>query len=415
MGERARFRLMKSPKLPENMQFDTLEALAGRSMSMSSVSTLSRILVFGGKGAQAAELAEQLRGRYQPVVAETVEGALELLRQSDIQGVCLFGDDLAHRSAIALLLQAGGILSQIPEGLAILDTELNILWSNPKFQELTAATNSLAGQSFYEAFGTPEILGTFNVESTKTGAFSENDLQFLEVFSREVAVALNTLELLVAEKMSAATESIDLILREVAKPVDEVLNDATWVLERYIGHEPHVCERLQRILKHTRDIKQLIHKVGETITPKSSHSSVSARPQRPKLRHKRVLVADEDETVRRAAHELLGRFGCEVETAHNGEEALLMVRRADYDAVLADIRLPDMTGYECFCQLREIQEQIPVILMTGFGYDPGHSIVKARQQGLKAVLYKPFRLDQLLEEVEKAVCQPRAATLKGEE
>ena len=44
--------------------------------------------------------------------------------------------------------------------------------------------------------------------------------------------------------------------------------------------------------------------------------------------------------------------------------------------------------------------------MTGFGYDPAHSIVKARQHGLKSVLYKPFRLEQLLTEVEKAVSSP---------
>ena len=43
---------------------------------------------------------------------------------------------------------------------------------------------------------------------------------------------------------------------------------------------------------------------------------------------------------------------------------------------------------------------MPLVLMTGFGYDPGHSIVKARQAGLQAVLYKPFRLDQLLDTVE---------------
>ncbi len=43
--------------------------------------------------------------------------------------------------------------------------------------------------------------------------------------------------------------------------------------------------------------------------------------------------------------------------------------------------------------------------MTGFGYDPGHSIVKARQAGLELVLYKPFRLDQLLDTVEKAVAK----------
>ena len=251
-----------------------------------------------------------------------------------------------------------------------------------------------------------EVLGTFNVESPQPGAFDENDLQFLELFTREVAVALNTLELLVAEKVTTATESTERVLREVANPVDEILNDAAWVLERYIGHEPSVCERLQRVLKHTRDIKQLIQKVGDSITPKVAHPSLQPRVERPKLHSKRILVVDEDESVRQAAHELLGRFGCEVETAHNGEEAFLMVRSFHYDTVLADIRLPDMSGFECFAKLKEIHEHLPVILMTGFGYDPSHSIVKARQLGLKSVLYKPFRLDQLLNEVESAVASP---------
>lgn len=251
-----------------------------------------------------------------------------------------------------------------------------------------------------------QILGTFNVESPRPGAFNENDLQFLELFSREVAVALNTLELLVAEKFTTATESSEKILRGVANPVDEILNDAAWILERYIGHEPIVSERLQRILKHTREIKQCIQKVGETMAPESPHAQLPSRPERPKLRRKRILVVDSDESVRSAAHELLGRYGCDVETAHNGEEAFLMVRSFHYDVVIADIRLPDMTGFECFYQIKQIQEHLPVILMTGFGYDPAHSIVKARQQGLKSVLYKPFRLDQLLTEVEKAVAAP---------
>jgi len=251
-----------------------------------------------------------------------------------------------------------------------------------------------------------ETMGTFNVESSTPGAFSDNDLQFLELFSREVAVALNTLELLVAEKMTTANESTERILNEVANPVDEILNDTAWILEKYIGHDPDMCDRLQRVLKHTRDIKQLIQKVGEKISPKSIYSPVSQRPDRPMLREKRILVVDADESVRSAAHELLGRCGCDVETAHHGEEAFLMVRSFHYDVVLADIRLPDMNGYECFKKLREIHEHLPVILMTGFGYDPTHSIVNARQQGLKSVLYKPFRLDQLLSEIEKAVTSP---------
>jgi len=559
------------------------------------VPDLPRILVYG-TNKQAESLTAALEGRFVAVRAEGMEEALQLLRGGEFAGICLLNAPTAQLCDASLLPQVGGILSQIPDGLAILDVRLKILWTNRRFDELTGSNEPKTGFGFYDAFGAPEILGpdlspfhtalgtgtparstlrlgektyfqvhatpitspcnpipcylvvsvrdvsaevlqqqklsaiyqaglelgdlsppellemsvqdrvellksriihytkdllefetveirlldratqkleplltvgmvpeaqtrelfarphgngvtgfvaatgksylcedttndplylvgaanarssltvplflheqilgTFNVESTRPGAFNENDLQFLELFSREVAVALNTLELLVAEKMTTATESTETILREVANPVDEVLNDTAWILERYIGHDPNVAQRLQRVLKHTRDIRSLIHKVGESITPKGAHTPPPARALRAKLRGKRVLVADNDELVRRAAHELLGRHGCEVETAHNGEEALLMVRSFQYDVVLADIRLPDMSGYDCFCQVREFQPHLPVILMTGFGYDPGHSIVKARQQGLKSVLYKPFRVDQLLDEVEKAV------------
>ena len=62
-----------------------------------------------------------------------------------------------------------------------------------------------------------------------------------------------------------------------------------------------------------------------------------------------------------------------------------------------------MNGYELMQKLSECSAALPLVLMTGFGYDPGHSIVKARQAGLKEVLYKPFRLDQLLETVERVL------------
>ena len=79
----------------------------------------------------------------------------------------------------------------------------------------------------------------------------------------------------------------------------------------------------------------------------------------------------------------------------------------EYDAVIADIRLPDMTGYDFMCKLQEVMDPAPLVLMTGFGWDPGHSLVKARQAGLQAVLYKPFRLDQLISAVEQIVKSPK--------
>ena len=46
---------------------------------------------------------------------------------------------------------------------------------------------------------------------------------------------------------------------------------------------------------------------------------------------------------------------------------------------------------------------LPVLLMTGFGYDPHHSIVRASQEGLSSVLFKPFKVDQLMQEIRKAL------------
>ena len=59
-------------------------------------------------------------------------------------------------------------------------------------------------------------------------------------------------------------------------------------------------------------------------------------------------------------------------------------------------------------KLREIISPVPLVLMTGFGYDPGHSIVKARQAGIDLVLYKPFRIDQLLDTVDRAITNATA-------
>lgn len=259
-----------------------------------------------------------------------------------------------------------------------------------------------------------EVLGTFNVESPQPNRFGEHDLQFLEMFGREIAAALHTLELLTAEKRSTATQSIEAISREVALPVDEILTAATSILDRWIGHEPEMAEKLRQILAGARSVKQVIQKVGEGLAPHTDAGD-STDNSHAQLRGMRVLVADSDERVRRSAHSLLGRFGCIVETARDGKEALTMARLSSYDAILADIRLPDYSGYEVYQRLRKAQPQARVILMTAYGYDPGHSIVKARQDGLHHVLFKPFRVDKLLDALESPAPEASAPLAEKEQ
>lgn len=251
-----------------------------------------------------------------------------------------------------------------------------------------------------------QVLGTINVESPEPAAFTDSDLQFLEIFARDVAFALNTLELLVAQKANTAQQSCDAIHSAVAMPVDEILNDAVNVMEGYIGHSPEVVDRLQRILHNARDIKQTIQQIGQKMTPLEAVPAGVQSPQHAALREKRILVVDADEQVREDAHQLLERYGCVVETAQKGAEAVMMVRSSGgssgYDVIISDIRLPDFSGYQLMLRLGDIIHRVPMVLMTGFGYDPGHSIVKARQNGLhpKCVLFKPFRLDQMIDVVQ---------------
>jgi CheY-like chemotaxis protein len=246
-----------------------------------------------------------------------------------------------------------------------------------------------------------KVIGTFNVESPQLGGFGPQDVQFTEIFCRELANALYTLDLLLVEKSATAAQSIEAINREISLPVDDILNAATSLLERGLGHDEDTTDKLKKVLGAARSIKQSIQKVGEDLAPQVRPLALgpAEAPNRLALR---VLVVDQDERVRRSAHSLLGRLGCTVETAHDGKEALAMARLSGYDAILADIRLPDLTGYEAYRALREAQPGAQVILMTGFGYDATHSIVKARQDGLRYVLYKPFRVDQLLAALQTA-------------
>lgn len=256
-----------------------------------------------------------------------------------------------------------------------------------------------------------EVLGTFNVESPGKDAFDHTDLEFLNVFGHVVAMAINQLQLLVAEQIVTAAERAERLRRDVAIPADDIISSATALLERYIGHDPNMCEKLQGIVDKTRNIRDHISRVSDPAEhSESDFRSTASRPRelRPALRGKRLLVVDGDETVLKSAHELLECHGCSVETVRSGAEACQMARGHHYDVVIADIRLPDMNGYECFCSIREIDDRLPIILMTGFGYDAGHTIVKSRQAGLKSVLYKPFRREQLLTELEKAVTPPPA-------
>ena len=245
-----------------------------------------------------------------------------------------------------------------------------------------------------------EVMGTFNVESARPGAFTQRDLQYLELFCREVAVALNTLSLLKVEKASAVLEGTRKLLCEVAEPVDSVLNDAVSLLSRFQTHDEDTSRKLRQILHHTRLVRDRIREVGDALSAGCGIGS-DQQEVHPLLRSKRILVVDTENEVLSEAHRLLSPFGCIIETAHSGEEALQMASCLHYDVLLADIRLPDLKGFSIYSKIREAHEHLPIVLMTEFGYDGGHTLVKARNAGMKRAVFKPFKPHLLIGAIEE--------------
>ena len=104
----------------------------------------------------------------------------------------------------------------------------------------------------------------------------------------------------------------------------------------------------------------------------------------PVLAGRRVLVADDEAEVRQTICAVLEKRGCEVIVCGNGSEAIEQIDLASekslkIDLVISDVRMPDRNGYEVFRCTKDFSDEIPVILMTGFGYDPHHSIVRSSQ------------------------------------
>ncbi len=275
--------------------------------------------------------------------------------------------------------------------------------TDPLYLEgVTGAKSSLTVPLKFEH----QTIGTFNVESPVPHAFTEEDQLFVETFCRGVAAALNTLDLLSAQRANAAQDATEAIHKAVALPIDEILSDACALAERFLSAEPDVAARLRRIVWNARNIKDVIHKVGRNMAPTEAVPVDSVSCKRPQLRGRRVLVVDAHDEIRSSAHSLLEPYGCVVETAQKGSEAELLyqlsMQNEKYDVVVTGVDLPDMSGADLLIRLKSMVDPVPIILTQEFGHDPGHTLVRARRNGLneRAWIIKPFRAPQLLDTME---------------
>src|SRR5215813_10925955 len=73
------------------------------------------------------------------------------------------------------------------------------------------------------------IIGVFNIESDRLGAFNEEDKQFAEILARYIAIALHTLELLIGERFQMTGQLADEVSHEIAGPLNDILTEAATI------------------------------------------------------------------------------------------------------------------------------------------------------------------------------------------
>lgn len=114
-----------------------------------------------------------------------------------------------------------------------------------------------------------------------------------------------------------------------------------------------------------------------------------------------VLVVDDKEMLRDSVSSTLTRAGMQVVTADGAEQALEAVAQRRPDCIVTDLKMPGMTGIELLEEVRKIDDDLPVILMTAFA--TVETAVKAMKLGAFDYVTKPFEGDQLIISVKRAI------------
>ena len=110
--------------------------------------------------------------------------------------------------------------------------------------------------------------------------------------------------------------------------------------------------------------------------------------------NRRVLIADDDASIRSLLAALLGGEGHQVSEAKSGQEVLRAVPQVDPHLLILDLRLPDMDGIAVLRRLREQDQKVPVLMLTAFG--SASSTIEAINLGAHDYLTKPFEIDDVL-------------------
>jgi DNA-binding response OmpR family regulator len=129
----------------------------------------------------------------------------------------------------------------------------------------------------------------------------------------------------------------------------------------------------------------------------------AATGERPALRtgRPRVLVVDDEASIRELLSKTLALAEYEVDTAPDGRSAIERLRLGHYDLLIADLKMPGLDGLSLIREAKRLKSELPVIIITGFSTES--SAIEAVNLGVAGYLTKPFRVPQVLAAAARAL------------
>jgi len=135
---------------------------------------------------------------------------------------------------------------------------------------------------------------------------------------------------------------------------------------------------------------------AERDTPAVASGRPAAREGRP-----RVLVVDDEASIRELLAKTLALAEYDVETAPDGRAAIERLRMSSYDLLIADLKMPGIDGLSLIREAKRLKADMPVIIITG--YSTESSAIEAVNLGVAGYLTKPFRVPQVLAAAARAL------------
>jgi len=124
-------------------------------------------------------------------------------------------------------------------------------------------------------------------------------------------------------------------------------------------------------------------------------------PATPRTAPARVLVADDEPSIRELLQKTLGLAEYDVTTAVDGRSAMEHLRNAAYDLLITDLRMPGVDGLTLIREAKRIKPDLPVIIITGFSNES--TAIDTVTLGVAGYLTKPFRVPQVLAAAARAL------------